>query len=262
LKARLLRGIAAGVIGLAVVMPVTALPAHATDPNDAYVDITIDVLASLFDKLPGGLSASETVDLVRETINAINGVKVDVVSRLDAQIVNELRGKVQFAVTSVHYLNHPSFTGLYTIQINTAAHQAKAHIDTVSSDRDLDAVGRAMMTLFALLEVGEAKQGLLNPSVRFADYRAGLENLINKMAPHCSQGAVPQTSYYWKECTFNGRTTHVAQRHGLHGNEISVDGGPWVPGVLGNVNAAEMVMSTTAEKLAKDVLEQLRQRGY
>ena len=260
-KARLLRGIAAAAIGLAVILPATTTPARA-EVNDAYTDIGIDVLIGLFDKMSdGSLSPTEIAELVQLTINAVNGVKVDVVARLDAQLVNELRAKVQFATTSVYYLNTPAFAGYYTVQVNLAAHQAKAHVDTVSADRDLDAVGRAMITLYSILEVGEARQGLLQPS-RFADYRQGLENLIQKMTPHCNFGGLPNADLYWSTCTFDGKTVRGDQRHGPNGTEVSVDGGPWVPGVLDQGAIAELVMADTAEKLAKDVLEQLRQRGY
>jgi hypothetical protein len=259
-KARLLRRIAAAAVGLAVILPVTTQPARA-DVNDAYGDIAIDVIVNLFDKLSDGrLSTEEIAQLVLQTINAVNGVKIDVVSRLDAQLVNDLKGEMQFATTSVHYLNTP-YAGLYTVRVNGAAHLAKAHVDTVSADRDLDAVGRAMMTLYTLLEIGEAKLGLLQPT-RFADYRQGLENLVQKMEPHCSEGALPSVNGYWRTCTFNGTTVRVDQSYGPDGAKISVNGGPWVLGLLDRGVIDEMVMSDTAEKLAKDALEQLRQRGY
>jgi hypothetical protein len=82
------------------------------------------------------------------------------------------------------------------------------------------------------------------------------------MAPHCSFGGLPNAGMYWHTCTFDGKTVRADQRQGINGAETSYNGGPWVSGVINQAVTGEMVMSDTAEKLAKDVLEQLRRRGY
>jgi hypothetical protein len=257
-----LRVLAAAAVGLAVTLP-AAPPADAAD-NDPYTAIAVDVLIGLLNATAdGSLSPAEIAQLVQATINAVNGVKGDVVSRLDAQLVNELRAKVQAATTSVHYLNHPVLASIYLGQVNQAAHSAKSHVDTVSSDRDLDAVGRAMITLFSALEVTEAKLGLLQPTTRFADYREGLQNLINKMAPGCSTYFDPGFPMLGRrECTFNGKTVRAVQMLREGGPHVSIDGGPWTPGNLDTAHVEDLVMADTAEALAKNALEQLRLRGY
>jgi hypothetical protein len=82
------------------------------------------------------------------------------------------------------------------------------------------------------------------------------------MEPHCSSGGLPNANMYWTTCTYNGKTVRADQRYGINGWEVSYNGAPWISGVILPAVVGDMVMADTAEKLAKDVLEQLRRRGY
>jgi hypothetical protein len=85
---------------------------------------------------------------VEAIIGAVNGVKDDLVSRLDSQIGAELKGKARTAVTSVSYLRNPVTAGSYTLYVNDAAHVAVEYLEVVGGDAAIDTVGRSMVTLW------------------------------------------------------------------------------------------------------------------
>jgi hypothetical protein len=262
-----LRLILAAVLGVAVVLPTTARPASA---DQDYGRVTIDLLRSLLDKGGDGrLTPDEVASLVLETIDAITDVKVDLLARLDAQAVADLRAKTATATTSVHYLRYPHTAATYLGIVNPAAHQAKEYLGLVDSDAAKDAVGRALITLYSALLVAEAKTGILNPNTRYADYRAALEELRRQLEPDCEAtqpGQYPTIEVY--DCTFNGRTVTGYQRYRADGTmEYSIVGNGlpsnvWLEGGFDREIIAGLVMNGTADELAEKALLELAARGY
>lgn len=262
-----LRLILAAVLGMAVILPATARPASA---DQDYSRVTIELLRSLLDKgADGRLTPDEVANLVLEAIGAITDVKVDLLARLDAQAVADLRAKTATATTSVNYLRYPHTAATYLGIVNPAAHQAKEYLGLVESDAAKDAVGRAMITLYSALLVAEAKTGILNPAVRYADYRAALEELRRQLEPDCDAslpGHLPNTEVY--DCTFNGKTVTGYQRYRADGRlEHSVVGpglpaNVWLEGGFDREVIAGLVMDGTADELAEKALLELAARGY
>lgn len=262
-----LRLIVAAVLGVAVMLPATARPASA---DQDYERITIVLLGSLLDKGGDGrLTPDEVASLVLETIDAITDVKVDLLARLDAQAVADLRAKTATATSSVHYLRYPHTAATYLGLVNPAAHQAKEYLGIVDSDAAKDAVGRALITLYSALLVAEAKTGVLNQTTRYADYRGALEELRRRLEPQCRTtvpGHHPTTEYY--DCTFNGRTVTGAQRyradgtmeHSIVGNGLPAN--VWLEGGFDREIIAGLVMNGTADELAEKALLELAARGY
>ncbi|GAA4697732.1 hypothetical protein [Phytohabitans rumicis] len=262
-----LRLILAAVLGVAVVLPATARPASA---DQDYGRVTIDLLRSLLDKGGDGrLSPDEVASLVLEAIGAITDVKVDLLARLDAQAVADLRAKTATATTSVNYLRYPHTAATYLGIVNPAAHQAKEYLALVESDAAKDAVGRAMITLYSALLVAEAKTGVLNPNTRYADYRAALEELRRQLEPHCEESLPGEhPNFYAYSCTFNGRTVAGYQRLRADGQWEYThvgDGSPanvWLPGEYDREIIAGQTMDGTADELAEKALLELAARGY
>jgi len=260
------RAIAAAVLGCVVALPSTAAPARAEEPSPdvwaQYWEFAVDFLGSLLDKLSDGtLSPAEVYELVNQVIGAVDGVKVDLVSRLDTELVNELRGKAEAATTSVHYLRYQQTAPVYLGIVNPAAHSAKSHVDTVSTDGDLNSVGFSMITLFPLLEATEVKLGVFEPRTRLAVYRQGLENLVRKMQPHCSENAQPNPGIYTYTCGFDGKTVQGVQY--TSGNPTyRINGGPEIPGTLDRDVIKGMTMAGTSRELAERALAELARRGY
>lgn len=262
-----LRLIVAAVLAVAVMLPATARPASA---DQDYGRITIDLLRSLLDKGGDGrLTPDEVASLVLEAIGAITDVQVDLLARLDAQAVADLRAKTATATTSVNYLRYPHTAATYLGIVNPAAHQAKEYLGVVGSDAAKDAVGRAMITLYSALLVAEAKTGVLNPNTRYADYRGALEELRRQLEPVCREtlpGMYPNTVYY--DCTFNGRTVSASKRPKAGGgweHSVNGDGFPlnvWLDGEYDREIIAGLVMDGTADELAEKALLELASRGY
>jgi hypothetical protein len=240
-KSRLVRVIAAATAGLALTLGVAATPAQAAG-IDEYSEVGVDILKSLLSKLEDGqISPAEAIELVQQLTGALAGVKVDVVSRLDAQLVAELKAYANTATTKAGFLNNPFYAAVYAYDVAKGANRAVEYIDVVSSDGDLDTVGRAMVILFTATAVAEEKVGTnaAQRRIGLAEYRAGLEKLVAKMAPRCSPTSPDGPAPVVWACTYDGRTAIAEDR------EI----------------AEQRVMADTAEKVAKDALEELRLRN-
>ena len=248
MRSGLLRAVVAVTAGLALMLGAAPPPAQAADVDD-YADVTLDVLGALLVAAEDGISPGEIIALVQLLRGAVDGVKVDVVDRLDSQVVVELRAKVDSTLAKTYLLDSPFpwDTSIFNNSTHDAAYLARRYVldDVLTADKDVDAVGRAMMTLFTAYEVGLAKAGVAKPARDriFAEYRQGLERLIAKMVPRCSVTGTEEPFSAQHVCTYNGKT---------------------VRGVPGNDDRAlveNQLMADTARKLAQDALEQLRQRN-
>jgi hypothetical protein len=262
-KSRLVRGITAVTAGMALILGVAALPAQA-DGNDNYEDITLDVLRSALTVAEDGvITPAELVDLVLSLKGALAGVKTDVVARLDAQAVATLRAKTEYAVTNVFYLENPFpfYAALYNSTVSDGAFLAQSYIsgNVVTADKDVDAVGRAMMTLFTAYDVGLEKVNApaADRGRVLTVYHQALEGLIAKMVPRCDEYG-DRAGAYHIDCTYAEKTVHAKQD--LSG--WTIDGGPPPPGAIDRSVVGNLVMADTAKKLAQDALEELRKHGH
>ncbi|WP_308718544.1 hypothetical protein [Phytohabitans maris] len=265
-KVKLLRAVVAAILGCAVTVSATAAPARAEEPPAdvwaQYWDAAVDLLGSLLDKFSDGvLTPAEIYELVNQVIGAVNGVKADLLARLDNGLVNELRSKAEAAATSVHYLRYDATAAVLLGIVLPAAHSAKSHIDTVSSDGDLNAVGYSMITLYPLLETTEARLKVFDPRTRLVDYRQGLDHLVERMQPHCTETAQPNPGRYTYTCQFDGKTVQGIQY--TSGNPTyTINGGPEIPGTLDHGLVRQLTMAGTARELAEKALQVLALRGY
>lgn len=260
MKVTLLRGLASAAAALAVAVPVTAQPARA-DEGGSYYEF-IKVLGGLLDSGSDGdgITPAEFREFAQQIIAAMAGVKDDLLARIDSHVSAEMRSKARTAITSVHYLNNPALAGQYTLYVNDAAHKAAEHLEEVSGDASLDAVGRAAVTLWSTLEVAESRMGVLNRE-RMVEYRGVLERVIAKIEVHCGETMSPDATILY-QCEFNDVTRSGRERIRNGQWENSADGGPWNPGRLDRTDIYTFVKSSTAEKLAEDALADLTRRGY
>ncbi|GAA0912679.1 hypothetical protein [Virgisporangium aurantiacum] len=263
MRSRLFRGIAAAVACVALTLGAAPPPAQAATP-DQYADITFDVLGALLVAAEDGITPGEILALVQLLKGAINGIKVDVVERLDAEVVATLEAKTQYAVSNVFFLEHPLpfYAAIYNNSVSEGAYLARSYLanNVITADGDLDAVGKAMMTLFTTYEVGLAKANapVAQRNQVFADYRQGLESLIAKMNPHCEEYIEAKVGTVLYNCTYDGVT--VRSKFDMDG--FSINGGPPIPGGYNPKLVEDFLMASTAKRLAQDALEQLRQRGF
>lgn len=261
MRSRLVRGIAAVTAGMALILGAAAAPAQAEDgPN--YEDVTVDLLrAALSAADDGVLTPEELINLVLVLKNGLAGVKTDVVARLDAQVVAELRAKMDFAATRTFYLDLPLYAPIYNSSVGEGASLAKSYIEgnVVTADKDVDAVGRAMMALFTAEDVGLEKVNApaAGRDSVLASYHQALEGLIAKMVPRCDEYG-DRVGNYHIDCSYANKTVHATQD--LFG--WTIDGKPAPPGAVDQSVVGNLVMADTAKKLAQDALAELKKHGH
>jgi hypothetical protein len=121
-----------------------------------------------------------------------------------------LKAKTQYAVANVFFLEYPIpvYAAIYNSTVSEGAFLAQSYIaeNVITADKDVDAVGRAMMTLFTAYEVGLAKVNtpVADRNAVFALYRKGLESLIAKMTPRCDETFDAKVGTLYYNCTYNG----------------------------------------------------------
>lgn len=260
MRSRLVRGIAAVAVAVAMILGVAAPPARAADDDiKGYTDIAVGILSSLISKLEDkNMGPAEVLDLIRELSGAVDGVKVDVVSRLDAEVVARLQGQVDAALSKVDLLSNPFFAAVATNDAINTAREARRMINVVSADNDVDAVGRAMITAYTIVIVGRERLGATEASRKqtIADYQQALLELIGRMAPRCTPTADGKVGTYYYTCEYNGKT--VRGELGVGGCRI--DGEPLTLGCTSTIVEEQVrhrVMEGTAARLANAALFQI-----
>jgi hypothetical protein len=258
------RGITAALIGLALTGSAVAVrpaPARADAGYDGFVQFFI----SAYDKgRDGKYSVAEVNELVQQAIIAVNGAKSDVLIRLDRQLTSELRGKAEAAVTKVELLKVPWLAGPAIDSTHNAAYSAKAHITTVAGqDAELDAVGRAMIVLFAELNAAyimvDAEEGTNAAAAQRPYLREGLEQLIREIQPECGRNTLPSAGYVSYVCTFNERTVRAEYWSGS--NSYRIDGGDAIPGQIDQDLVQDYLMANTVLPNAERLLAELIRQG-
>ncbi|MFY1670899.1 hypothetical protein ACN27G_13160 [Plantactinospora sp. WMMB334] len=260
---------------VAVVVPASPDPAYAVcEPNSRPEDPCnypdgpddnvnfwpyVELLKSLLSKgSDGTYSPSELVELVQELSGAISGAQADMMSRLNSQLLNDVRTNVEYATNYRNFLSlPPPYPHLYTDNVVRGALHAKNHVNTVSdSDSALDTTGRAMITLFSAAEVATKRTGSFDAS-HLTVYRQGLENLVAKMNPasRCTYGGLPSAGYQSYTCTFDGRSVRADFWAGEGG--YRVNSGPFIAGPINPTVVHNILMHETSYALAQKALEEL-----
>ncbi|BCJ49660.1 hypothetical protein Asp14428_11350 [Actinoplanes sp. NBRC 14428] len=264
-KAGLLRrGLTAAAAGLALTgAAVAAAPAPAR--ADATYETFIQFFISAYDKgSDGSYSVAEINELIQQVIGAVNGAKSDVLDRLDDQLTSELRGKAEAAVTKVELLRVPWLAGPAINSTHDAAYSAKAHLTTVAADDGaLDAVGRAMIVLFAELNAAylmvDADEGTNLAAGQRPYLRQGLEQLIREMQPDCARNSLPSAGYVSYVCEFDGRT--VRAEYWAGSDSYTIDGSAPIPGQIDPGLVEDYTMARTVLPDAERLLAELIREG-
>lgn len=260
---RLLRGITAAVLGLTLGTSATVQPARANPDGANYMQY-LTLIHRVFEMGQDGLTPAEVNALIQELIGVVEGTKVDLLTRLNTQLTNEIRGSTEAAVNKVEMLKVPWLAGPAINSMHDAAYRAKAHLATVKdSDEALEAVGRAVITLFNLLNTAyvavDADEGTnLAPGQR-PHFRQALEYLIQEMAPECWPGGHTNAGMKSYTCTFGNKTVRAEWWAGT--NEWSIDNGAKIPGEINQSIVVEVVMKDTIWQVARETREELVRRG-
>ncbi|MFI7081752.1 hypothetical protein ACIBO1_31125 [Micromonospora sp. NPDC049903] len=266
----LLHGVVAVSLGLGTAIP--AAPAAAGPPptraqvadNTDYGAIIDILLAAAEMGQDGVYTPLEISRLIQQLIGAVNGAKVDLLTRLNSEVTNDIRARTEAAVTKVELLRVPWAAGPAINSTHDAAYVAKNHLRTVHEDDNaLDAVGRAMIVLFTQLEAAylmvDAEDGTNLAAAQRPYFRQGLEYLIQEMRRECPPQGNPNAGVSTYSCSFGGRSIYV-DYYPLT-NTHRINGGPMIPGPITKEAVAEMLMRDTALPLAQRTLDLLISRG-
>jgi hypothetical protein len=259
------RKIAAALAGLAVLLPTTGSPAWADNPEDpptdtgGYYDIVTTLLGSVLDKSPGGFTADEIASLVLQTVSAVNGVKVDLLARVNALAVADVKAGAEYTVNNVQFLKLKATAAGYVNTVAGHIATANTRLDVFSAGEDaaLDTVGKALITEYGAFLNAEVKVGLA-PS--YSDYRAALNHILAKTHVHCSESTLPKTDIVTYACSFNG-TTQTAYETNAGGGMHSYDNRTWMPGPIPRDKVEAYVLRGTSVDLAQRALDELNAHG-
>ena len=118
----LLRGVAVMALGLALAVPGTVTPARAEDGGNVNYSKFFEILVDAFKKgSDGSYSPAESIEMVQSIIDAVNGVKGDVLSGLDGKVSAQIYSQLQAAITKVPNLRVPFLRGVAIDSIHDAA---------------------------------------------------------------------------------------------------------------------------------------------
>jgi len=262
------RRILGAVLALMLVLSATARPAFAEGEDtggNQYYQKFVDILISLLDKgRDGSYTAQEIAELVQQLIGATNAANVDLLTRLDNELTNDIKGQAQAALTKVEMLRRPETAGVALNSIHDAAHRAMSHIGTVRhSDVALDAVGKAMITLFTELDTAytviDADEGTTFVVLQRRYFRLGLENLIREMNTDCYHGGLPSAGLATYTCYYGGDSARAEFWAGS--GTYTINGGPPITGAIDYRLVEETLMRGTARPLAQQALDNLIRAG-
>ncbi|MGW0506206.1 hypothetical protein [Micromonospora sp. NPDC003241] len=266
----LLHGVVAVSLGLGTALPAAPAaagppPARAQVAADTNYGAIIDILLAAAEMGQDGVyTPLEISRLIQQMIGAVNGAKVDLLTRLNSEVTNDIRARTEAAVTKVELLRVPWAAGPAINSTHDAAYVAKNHLRTVHEDDNaLDAVGRAMIVLFTQLEAAylmvDAEDGTNLAAAQRPYFRQGLEYLIQEMTPHCPPSGNPNSGLITYSCSFAGKTV-TAEYYPLT-RQYRIDGGPLTDGSFPAAAVAEVLMRDTALPLAQRTLDLLISRG-
>jgi hypothetical protein len=259
------RRIVAAVAGLAVLLPAAGSPAWADNPEDpapdtgGYFEIAMTLLSSALEKSSGGFTPDEIATLMLETVSAVNGVKVDLLGRVNSLAVADVRAGVEYTVNNVQFVKLRSTAGGYVNTVAGHIATANTRLDVFSPGEDaaLDTVGRALITEYNAFLNAEIKVGL-TPS--YGDYKAALNHILATTHAHCAETTLPKTDIVMYSCSFNN-TTYAGYETNAGGGMYSYDSKNWMPGTIPRDKVEAYVLRGTSVDLARRALDDLNAHG-
>jgi len=265
----LLRGVAVMALGLVLAVPGTVTPARAEDGGNVNYSKFFEILVDAFKKgSDGGYSPAEIIEMVQSIIDAVNGVKGDVLTGLDGKVSAQIYSQLQAAITKVPNLKVPFLRGVAINSIHDAAYLAKGQVSQSYPDATKDSIGRAMITLFTTLNTAyiqvDAEQIARGVPSNIAGtnrpyFRQGLEELINATAPRCNEGGLPNAGYITYTCRFADKT--IVAECWTSNDYYTINGGPPISGFIDFGHVQDVTMKDTVRPIAQQQLDELKREN-
>jgi hypothetical protein len=254
---------------LVLVLPGTVTPALADDDGDnADYSQYIEILIDAFKKGVDGYDPQEIIELIQSVVNAVNGVKTDVLSGLAGKVEAQIYSQMEAAITKIPTLKVPFLRGAAINSIHDAAYLAKGQVSQAYPDATKDAIGRAMITLFTTLnsayiqvDVEQIARGVPSDlaGTNRPYFRQGLEQLISATAPRCNEGGLPNAGYITYTCRFADQTL-IAEFYTAN-DYYTINGGAHIPGIINQGHVQDVLMKDTVRPIAQGQLDELKRRN-
>jgi hypothetical protein len=224
MRRRLLQGIAAAALAIAVVVPGTAQPAQAIDlaTIKKYIDIARSAYNQIKSLLDGG-SESEIQAAVRQIIAAIEASKTEILSHVDALASAPARACARHHVIEFNDIEQfsPSTLQTWAQDVTGCVTLIESLIDVVDDKAQVDLLGLALNSTGPIALAARVKAGFSTSGV-FSVLRDGNLTLIDKLAPVCTRTTVrepgaPVVEIQYSCVAYNGDTgfgLQVCRRNG------------------------------------------------
>lgn len=192
MRRRLLRGVAAAVISLVVLLSGAAQPAQATAGAPALARFSLDVMSQLAYETAGGLLADELQAVVRDTQAALNEARDEIIDHSDRLEVAKVTTELKLLAINADFLN-PRFPSqdarltyaLMAMHVGTTAGSMQREMRTAEALHDM---GIAMIVGYETALVAYLSQ---KPPLRIGTathvFKSDLNYLIDRLSksPDC-----------------------------------------------------------------------------
>ncbi|GIE95702.1 hypothetical protein [Paractinoplanes rishiriensis] len=269
MRVKLLRGLTAGALVIAVAVAGAARPAAAKAPPPARGDVSImafdwvsAIVAVASAALNSGGGSSSGLDAaVREIIAAVEASERNILDQIDRLASAEVKACARTHTIEFSDLDNMSRTvlQLWAQSATSCAAQATAFVEAVQTKAHVDAIGFAVAQIFAIAIAARARAGLINGiDLLVRDQIRSYETLVVKLQPACDEqrwteyddrGRPVLTEIHYTCTAYNGDVGHDYEAYHL---------GRMIHGPLNRAAVDADATRNTSRRIAMDALPQLR----
>lgn len=254
MRTRVLRGLAAAVLALAILLPGTGTPAHAAGSSDTIVKVVF----SVYRLLDGGLSSSDVEQLILEAIGAVDDAEAEVIAHIDALQAAEIKAAARSA--SIQFADYEVFRENifvlwpYMSDVSGSAALAYESVRTVTDPRAADQIGHAANVLYPIAMLAAEDAGMAGTRAGLMeDFEETNEYILDELEPTCTSRESTSPPDHISEvrvtCTAaNGDTAGATQIRNLATGE-------WLLGPVDVGDLKEAAAADSSWMVAKQVLE-------
>jgi len=190
MRHRLVRGVTAALLAVAVVVPGHAAPARAVNlaTVGAVIEVASRAVTLVKNILGGGMSDAALRAAVREIITAVESAKTEIIAHIDAIAAAEVRACARHHVIEFADINafNPDVLQRWAQDATGCATLADSILRAVSDKAAADNLGLTLNVIGPIALAARARAGF-STSGLMATLRGGNEAIIPKLAPDCRE---------------------------------------------------------------------------
>lgn len=255
MRTRVLRGLVATLLALAVALPGTTTPAHAVSDSSESI---VKVVFSVYRLLTGGLQSSDVEQLILEAIGAVDQAEEEVITHLDALQAAEVKAAARSA--SIQFADYDEFRHniivlwSYMSDVSGSAALAYESVRTVTDPRAADQIGHAVNVLYPIGMLAAEDAGM--PGTRaglMEDYQETNEYILEELEPDCTSREVQGTPAHIVEIHITCTAANGDEAVGIQVRNHAT--GQWLEGPVDVGALKEVAAADSSWLVAKRVLE-------